>query len=317
MEPVDSIIQYAYKTVMRSWGELYEEGRARKKKPVMKRRTIYLKNSLFRVKDGELVITLIPRKESLKVPLEGRWFLERVEGWRLGALLIKEIIPKKQYRVILQYTMEKQNLEPEAHISIDLNMDTIDLLLHAPSITTLWITIDWSELIKWIRKNHKKKSRIQKKLAHAKRENLRRALEPLSTKYHNHTRDAIRKIATYIVELARTYNALILVEDLEKQRMFNKSKNWNRKLSYRLWKLLVQELKARWYVDDKVDPKNTTKTCSRCGAEATVQGLTVECPKCGLKINRQLNACINILKKRVNAKIAMVPRVVISIADLL
>ncbi len=314
---VDSIIQWAYRTVMRGWRELYEEGRARKKKPVMKRRTIYIKNTLFRVRNGELVITLVPRKRYLKVPIDGQWFLERVKDYKLGAVLIKELEPRERYRIILQYTKEREEFRPRAYISIDLNMDTIDLLLHAPSITTLWTTIDWSELIKWIRKNHKKKSRIQKKLAHAKRENLRRALEPLSTKYHNHTRDAIRKIATYIVELARTYNALILVEDLEKQRMFNKSKNWNRKLSYRLWKLLVQELKARWYVDDKVDPKNTTKTCSRCGAEATVQGLTVECPKCGLKINRQLNACINILKKRVNAKIAMVPRVVISIADLL
>ena len=296
---VDSIIQYAYKTVMRSWRELYEEGRARKKKPVMKRRTIYIKNTLFRVRNGELVITLVPRKRYLKVPIDGQWFLERVKDYKLGAVLIKELEPRERYRIILQYTKEREEFRPRAYISIDLNMDTIDLLLHAPGITTLWTTIDWSELIKWIRKSHKKKSRIQKKLAHAKRENLRRALEPLSTKYHNHTRDAIRKIATYIVELARTYNALILVEDLEKQRMFNRSKNWNRKLSYRLWKLLVQELKARWYVDDKVDPRNTTRTCSKCGSKKTiVQGLTVKCTECGLEINRQLNAVINILLRR-------------------
>ena len=313
---VDSVIQYAYNTVMKSWKEIYELGIAPRRKPVMKRRTIYLKNTLFRVRNGELVITIIPRRRYLKTQLKDQWFLERVKDYRLGAVIIKELEPRKKYRIILQYTKERGEFRPKAYISIDLNMDTIDLLLYAPT-TILWITIDWSELIKWIRKNHRKRSRAQRKLAHAKRKNLRRALRELSIEYHNVTRDTIRKITNYIIAIAKTYNAIILCEDLKKQQMY-RNKEWNKKLSYRLWKLLVQELKAHWYVDDKIDPKNTTRKCSQCGSKETiVQGLTVRCTECGLEINRQLNACINILKKRVDAKITMAPRTVVNVADLL
>ena len=295
---IDSIIQYAYNTVMRSWQEIYELGTARRKKPVMKRRTIYLKNTLFRVRNGELVITLVPKKHYLRVPTEHQWFLERVENWKLGAVLIKKLVPKKKYRIILQYTREREESRARAFISIDLNMDTIDLLLYS-STTVLWISIDWRKLIDWIQHQGKRRSKTQSRLAHAKKKNLRRALRALSIEYHNVTRDAIRKIANYIVAIAKTYNAIILCEDLKKQQMLNRSRDWNRKLQMRLWKLLVRELKARWYVDDSIDPRNTTKTCSKCGSKKTVvQGLTVKCTECGLEIDRQLNAVINILLRR-------------------
>ncbi len=314
---VDSIIQYAYNTVMKSWKELYEEGMARKKKPVMRRRTIYLKNTLFRVRDGELIITLIPRKRYLKVPIDGQWFLERVDGWRLGAVLIKELEPRGRYRVILQYTKEREKFEPESYLSIDLNMDTIDLLLYAPGTTKLWITIDWSELIRWIRKHHDERSKIQSRLAHARRDNLRGALERLSIKYRNYTKDIVNKTAKYILSLAEAYSAVIIVEDLKKNQMY-RNKEWNKELQMRLWKRLIQELKKRWFVRE-VDPYCTTRTCSNCGSKKTiVQGLTVKCTKCGITINRQLNACINIMKKATNITITnQIKREKISIKDIL
>ncbi len=47
-----------------------------------------------------------------------------------------------------------------------------------------------------------------------------------------------------------------------------------------------------------VDPKNTSKTCSRCGilVEKTLADRLHSCPKCGLKMDRDKNAAINILR---------------------
>jgi putative transposase len=42
-----------------------------------------------------------------------------------------------------------------------------------------------------------------------------------------------------------------------------------------------------------LNPKNSTKRCSRCGMINAPKGAIYEC-KCGLRINRQLNAAINL-----------------------
>jgi len=43
-----------------------------------------------------------------------------------------------------------------------------------------------------------------------------------------------------------------------------------------------------------INPKNTSKTCHRCGYVTRVEGREFKCPKCGLIYNRDLNASINI-----------------------
>jgi hypothetical protein len=42
-----------------------------------------------------------------------------------------------------------------------------------------------------------------------------------------------------------------------------------------------------------LNPKNSTKSCSRCGMVNAPKGEIYKC-KCGLRINRQLNAAINL-----------------------
>jgi len=49
----------------------------------------------------------------------------------------------------------------------------------------------------------------------------------------------------------------------------------------------------------KVDPRGTTQMCSRCGekVEKTLFDRMHECPHCGLKMDRDLNAALNILAR--------------------
>ncbi len=49
----------------------------------------------------------------------------------------------------------------------------------------------------------------------------------------------------------------------------------------------------------KVNPKNTSRTCSCCGYvnhKMKLKDRVFRCPRCGLKMDRDLNASINILK---------------------
>lgn len=47
-----------------------------------------------------------------------------------------------------------------------------------------------------------------------------------------------------------------------------------------------------------VDPRNTSKMCSRCGilVEKTLSDRVHNCPHCGLSVDRDWNAAINILR---------------------
>jgi putative transposase len=48
-----------------------------------------------------------------------------------------------------------------------------------------------------------------------------------------------------------------------------------------------------------VNPKNTTKECSRCGilTKKELDERQHDCPSCGLSMDRDFNAAINILKR--------------------
>ncbi len=51
--------------------------------------------------------------------------------------------------------------------------------------------------------------------------------------------------------------------------------------------------------DIQVDPRNTSKLCSRCGelVEKRLSDRTHTCAKCGLVLDRDVNAAINILQR--------------------
>jgi len=99
--------------------------------------------------------------------------------------------------------------------------------------------------------------------------------------------------------------------------MYNGSREKNRELGHRLWKKLIQHIKAKWH-GREVNPYKTTKKCCICGKDTIVQGLQVYCPKCKHTIDRQLNACINIKKRAQNIMIDPdVQKETISIKDIL
>jgi putative transposase len=48
-----------------------------------------------------------------------------------------------------------------------------------------------------------------------------------------------------------------------------------------------------------VDPKDTSQICSKCGeyVEKSLRVRIHRCPECGLKVDRDLNGAINILRR--------------------
>ena len=154
-------------------------------------------------------------------------------------------------------------------------------------------------------KLEEKIKRLQKALSRKKKgsknyEKTRIKLAKLYKYARNLINDYLHKVTTWLIE---NYD-VIYVENIrvEKLIQINKAKKLRRHILqanyYKFLELL--EYKAKLYGKQviKVSPKNTSKKCSRCGyvnQKLTLNDRIFKCPKCGLEIDRDYNAALNIL----------------------
>ena len=286
---VDGIIKDC-KMILLSWYENYLEGRRTKRCPWIRSDWIRVKTTQYTINGNTVRITIVPRERYLEFEIpENAWFLPRVQGWRLGELILR---PNE---VILTYSKPKEFFKPRAYISIDVNKDTIDILIVTQQ-KCLWLRIDWREIIRLNQAYQNLRSNAQTKLSHNKPK-MKKLLTKYSRKRCNKINDRLHKLAKFIAELARKLKALVIVEDLEKETMYNGSQRHNQEIWLRPWRTLVQYLYKAPRVEP-IDPRYTTIQCSNCGSRKTiVSNGTVYCKDCGKSLDRQLNACINIYTK--------------------
>ncbi|MBP1908609.1 RNA-guided endonuclease InsQ/TnpB family protein [Methanolobus bombayensis] len=102
---------------------------------------------------------------------------------------------------------------------------------------------------------------------------------------------------------------LIVFEDLKIKNLVKNSK-LSKSIHDASWGRLVQHVMYKTAeigkIMEKVDPKNTSQTCSACGKKSKtklkLKDRIFHCEHCGLKIDRDINASINILLKSITYK---------------
>ena len=171
-----------------------------------------------------------------------------------------------------------------------------------------FITISDGEVVenpKFLSKAMKKIAKAQRKLAKlekgtSERKKAKKVLSKIYTKVKNQREDFLHKTSRMLVN--RYEN--IIFEDLNIQDMVQ-SKPWhslNRTIMDSGWDKFIFMCSYKAENADgkviKVNPRNTSKMCSKCGAlvEKDLSNRIHECPICGLKMDRDLNASINILR---------------------
>ena len=157
---------------------------------------------------------------------------------------------------------------------------------------------------RFFRKEEKALARAQRRLSKAEkgapeRAKRRKVLSHIHKRIANKRRDFAHKLSRQLVNGF----GVIAFEKLEIQEMMDG--NWrgmNRGISDVAWRQFVQfvaykaEDAGRNFV--QVDPCNTSKMCSRCGrlVEKDLSVRVHDCPCCGLTLDRDHNAAINILR---------------------
>jgi putative transposase len=141
-------------------------------------------------------------------------------------------------------------------------------------------------------------ARIQRKIARRQMgsQNRKKAVkfyQVIHEKIKNHRKDFLHKIST---QYAKKYD-VVFVEELQKQNMV-KNHKLARSIMDSGWGIFGNMLDYKTMLVE-VPARNTSVMCSRCGGMVpkSLAMRTHRCDTCGLVLDRDHNASINILKK--------------------
>jgi putative transposase len=276
---VDSALKTAY-AILDSWKKNYNKGRRKMNCPVVKRPFARVKQTMMKQEGDKLRISIRPN-EFIYIDLSKRYF-------KLGSKIGEPILTPTHIHLPVHVG---NNPCPEENKDIRIGWDSNKASLDGFSPKTGWIVLDLKELHTAHITYDNKRRRINK-IAAKKLKKGKRLKAKYSSRERNRAEQILHKITNKISEMGSKHG----FEDLDKKGMFKRKRKWNRELSHTDWKTTVKFTSYKSSVE-LVDPYHTSKDCSRCGCvNKDLNGAIFRCVNkdCGLKINRQPNAAINI-----------------------
>ena len=267
---------------------------------------------------------VVTAKRYLKVPKLGYLKVsctDTITGHRIKRFTVK-LTPTGKYYVSVNYESENQALKSaDKQVGVDLNTGELAVLSDGVRIPTLNLKPLERKLRIEQRKLSRRYERAKIERAHDKvacpdnvREltdfpnyrRQRRRVARLNAKIKHKRQNYLQQVTTWLV---RHYDTIV-IEDLKVSNLV-KNHHLAHKIEHQSWYEFRRELtyKCAWYGKQLivVDPKNTSRTCSRCGQKNhEFDGLTTnqwlstrqwKCPHCGMRHDRDINAANNILNK--------------------
>jgi len=287
--------------------------RRKRKTPYIRRAFLKLDNQTFRIEDEELRIPVEPRQFTY-IPLRmGKYqksFLSN-PTLKLGSVTVTAST------IAVAFSKTAEAIEPKGYVGIDTNERTLDCAKSDGGLEKY----DLGELPRIHHTYFEKRRAIQRRFW-----GDRRKSQMLQTKYRerekHRTEQLMHLVSKDIIKKAKERGFGIILEQIKHirrsvnrkvigvnkfngkvQRISKHSKRLKRRLnswSFRKLQSFI-EYKARWERMPViyVNPRGTSQTCPKCGwlrKAKEPNGQLFECPECEWKMDRHLNAAINILK---------------------
>jgi len=141
------------------------------------------------------------------------------------------------------------------------------------------------------------------KIAHGGkgRKKKTKVIEKFKNKERNFVKTVNHRVSCEIIKFALRHKARII--KLEKlsliEKMPDKKNEWVRRnwTYYELQSYIEYKAKMNGIATVYVNPKNTTKTCNKCGfinKEIKISDRKYICPECNEELDRDYNAAVNI-----------------------
>jgi len=278
---VDSAIKTAY-SILKSWRKNYVKGERKRRRPTTRRLFVRAKQTLVKLEGEKLRLTVKPA-EYVYLDLSKRYFPLPQEVYSAG--LGEPVFTPEKIHLPVHYEDGNQGGKPA--VAWDFNL----LSLNGYSPETGWVRIDTSRLASIHISSFEKRRSVQRKASRSKK--AKRVL----AKYSRRERNRARKHQLEIARVVQSMCGSVGLEELKKHGMFTHLRVWNRRISRSDWRSITRILEER-LGEAKVkelDPYGSSSYCSRCGWEnKDLNGAVFECGGCALRINRQLNAAINL-----------------------
>lgn len=247
---------------------------------------------IFQIKDNKIKL---PKTGYVKIKLH------RVPKGKIKTLTVKRYINQWYVMLVSELPDKEKIKEIKSKVGIDLGLERFAGLSDGNVIENPRHLKTFEDKLK---KEQRRLSR--KKLRSSNRKKQKTILAKVHRKIRNQRNNFCHKESR---KLVNNYDLLVL-EDLKVKEMLQiKNPKWlkrrlNRSMNDVSWKIFTnfctyKAENAGKYVEF-VDPRNTSKTCSKCGNKKNDLGLWERnyiCDECDYKVNRDLNASRNILKR--------------------
>jgi putative transposase len=268
-----------------------------KGKPEAKKLFMQLDPMLYKFYGDSIRISVKPRKFIFIKLKYGEYQEKFVDAWRDGKLKTGEITINKN-KIIIPFKKDIDLQNPNDWIAIDINESNITAVSSNPHV----LRVDHE--LRTIHTTYFNIRRRIQKLAKHKPKTAQRLLKKYSGREERKARDLCHKISREIVYFAKQHKLGILMEDLKRIR---KRIKYGRILNRRLHSWNFRRL--QFYIEYKakleglpvvyVNPKGTSTLCPICGGKLASNGhRLMRCPKCGYEGDRDVTACLNILRMR-------------------
>ena len=220
--------------------------------------------------------------------------LHRVPKGKIKTMTIK-VNRANQWFAVFSCELEnigKSHSFPQNSIGIDVGLENFATLSDGEIINNPRYLIRSEKKIKLLQR---RLSRKKKGSSNRRKANFRLAKQHL--KVTNQRTDFLHKLSKSIV----SKYSFIAVENLNVNEMVHN--HWLAKsINDVSWNRFIQMLSYKEVILGgqlvKVNPRNTSKTCSKCGTiiNMPLSKRNFLCPNCGFACHRDLNASLNILK---------------------
>ncbi len=214
---------------------------------------------------------------------------------------IKQLVLNEKRAVLVIEKDLPEPYSPNSIIALDTNERSLDGV-SLSSKTAQPVLVPYPDVSAIQHRHFVRHRKLGKKKAHDRRV-WRKLASKEGLRERNRVKQRLHLISKGLVEKAREERAAIALEDLHLPRGGGRGRHMRRRLSVwpqrELHRQIEYKAEERGVSIIKVDPRYTSKTCPRCGEvkeRRSRVGRVFICGKCGWRMDRQLNAGLNICR---------------------
>lgn len=293
----DDLGQNLHSTVKTQANRYYDKIKKNKQYPIP------LKSQSFRINQNENKLSKywlrIPTKHYIKTGVWGKKLWVAIRPPKDIDFSQFKLCESRLYKINDEYFVNiviQKDITLKTSYSSILSVDLGEKIMATTVLSSEQKPQFYGQEIRGIRRKY---AFIRKNLGKKK---LLKEIKRFGHKEQRIINDILHKISKQIVEQAKEKKSIIVLEDLKNLRKSakGKGKRFNRIVNKFPYHKLTHYItyKANWdgIKVIKVNPKNTSKLCSRCGEKGKRigQGL-FKCSNCGYQANADYNASKNIM----------------------